>query len=259
MTSEPDAVGRPENTDWIKAASGAEVVSQPAPVSGTDAVSGAEVAGGRIRVLVADDHPVVRAGLTGMLAAEPDLQVVGEAGSGDEAVALAGRLRPDVVLMDLRMPGGDGVSATTRIRAARPEVKIMVLTTYDDDADILRAVEAGAAGYLLKDLPRAELAAAIRAAARGETVLAPAVAGRLLTRLRGGAPREGLSALSVRETAVLALAARGLTNAEIGRELFISEATVKTHLTRACAKLGVSGRTAAVARAMQTGALPPPG
>ncbi|MGH3399969.1 MAG: response regulator, partial [Streptosporangiaceae bacterium] len=110
-----------------------------------------------------------------MLAAEPDLQVVGEAASGDEAVALAGRLRPDVVLMDLRMPAGDGVSATTRIRAARPEVKIMVLTTYDNDADILRAVEAGAAGYLLKELPRAELAAAIRAAARGETVLAPAV------------------------------------------------------------------------------------
>jgi DNA-binding NarL/FixJ family response regulator len=221
---------------------------------GAASAAGAAGAGGRIRILVADDHPVVRAGLTGMLAAEPDLEVVGEAGSGDEAVALAGRLRPDVVLMDLRMPGGDGVSATTRIRAARPEVKIMVLTTYDTDADILRAVEAGAAGYLLKDLPRAELAAAIRAAARGETVLAPAVAGRLLTRLRGGAPADGLSA---RETSVLALAARGLTNAEIGRELFISEATVKTHLTRACAKLGVSGRTAAVARALQTGALRP--
>src|SRR6185437_5091108 len=161
-----------------------------------------------IRVLLADDHPVVRAGLTGMLAAEPDLAVVGEAASGDEAVALARRLRP------------------ARIRAELPDVRIMVLTTYDTDADILRAVEAGATGYLLKDLPRAELAAAIRAAARGETVLAPAVAGRLLTRLRGGAPREGLSALSARETAVLALAARGLTNAEIGRELFISEATV---------------------------------
>jgi len=210
-----------------------------------------------IRVLVADDHPVVRAGLTGMLAAEPDLQVVGEAASGPEAVALAADLRPDVVLMDLRMPGGDGVSATARIRADLPEVRVMVLTTYDTDADILRAVEAGAAGYLLKDLPRADLAAAIRAAARGETVLAPAVAGRLLTRLRdGAAPAEGLSA---RERTVLGLAARGLTNAEIGRELYISEATVKTHLTRACAKLGVSGRTAAVARALQTGALAPPG
>jgi DNA-binding NarL/FixJ family response regulator len=212
--------------------------------------------GDAIRVLIADDHPVVRAGLTGMLAAEPGLEVIGEAGSGDEAVAMARDLRPDVILMDLRMPGGDGVSATARIRAELPETKIMVLTTYDTDADILRAVEAGAAGYLLKDLSRPELAAAIRAAARGETVLAPAVAGRLLTRLRGGAPPEALSA---RETSVLGLIARGLTNAEIGRRLFISEATVKTHLTRACGKLGVSGRTAAVAKALQTGALQPPG
>jgi DNA-binding NarL/FixJ family response regulator len=166
-----------------------------------------------------------------------------------------------VILMDLRMPGGDGVSATARIRAELPDVRIMVLTTFDTDADILRAVEAGAAGYLLKDLPRAELAAAIRAAARGETVLAPAVAGRLLTRLRGDSPAEPTPtvSLSARETAVLELAARGLTNAEIGRRLFISEATVKTHLTRACVKLGVSGRTAAVARALRTGALPPPG
>jgi DNA-binding NarL/FixJ family response regulator len=214
--------------------------------------------GGPIRVLLADDHPVVRAGLTGMLAAEPDLVVVGEAGSGDEAVAMARELRPDVILMDLRMPAGDGVSAIGRIRAGLPAAKILVLTTFDTDADILRAVEAGAAGYLLKDLPRAELALAIRAAARGETVLAPAVAGRLLTRIRGGARREvPPEALSARETAVLGLVARGLTNAEIGRQLFISEATVKTHLTRACGKLGVSGRTAAVARALQTGALPP--
>jgi DNA-binding NarL/FixJ family response regulator len=215
-----------------------------------------------IRVLLADDHPVVRAGLTGMLAAEPDLQVVGEAGSGDEAVVMARQLRPDVVLMDLRMPGGDGVSATSRIRGELPDTKIMVLTTYDGDADILRAVEAGASGYLLKDLPRAELADAIRAATRGETVLAPGVAGRLLSQIRGSAaPAAGpaTEALSARETAVLGLIARGLTNAEVGRELFISEATVKTHLTRACGKLGVSGRTAAVARALQTGALPPPG
>jgi DNA-binding NarL/FixJ family response regulator len=214
-----------------------------------------------IRVLLADDHPVVRTGLTGMLAAEPDLEIVGEAASGDEAVALALRLAPDVILMDLRMPGGDGVSATARIRAERPDAKIMVLTTYDTDADILRAVEAGAAGYLLKDLPVAELADAIRAAARGETVLAPAVAGRLLTRLRGGPAPAGPPAetLSARESAVLSLAARGLTNAEIGRELFISEATVKTHLTRACAKLRVSGRTAAVARALEIGAIGPAG
>jgi DNA-binding NarL/FixJ family response regulator len=211
-------------------------------------------ADGGIRVLLADDHPVVRTGLTGMLAGEAGLEIVGEAGSGDEALAMARALRPDVILMDLRMPGGDGVSATRRIRAELPETAVLVLTTFDTDADILRAVEAGAAGYLLKDLPRADLAAAIRAAARGETVLAPAVAGRLLTRMRDGTAG---AALSRRETAVLGLAARGLTNAEIGRELFISEATVKTHLTRAAAKLGVAGRTAAVARAMQLGALPP--
>jgi DNA-binding NarL/FixJ family response regulator len=211
-------------------------------------------ADGGIRVLLADDHPVVRTGLTGMLAGEAGLEIVGEAGSGDEALAMARALRPDVILMDLRMPGGDGVSATRRIRAELPGTAVLVLTTFDTDADILRAVEAGAAGYLLKDLPRADLAAAIRAAARGETVLAPAVAGRLLTRMRDGTAG---AALSRRETAVLGLAARGLTNAEIGRELFISEATVKTHLARAAAKLGVAGRTAAVARAMQLGALPP--
>jgi DNA-binding NarL/FixJ family response regulator len=207
-----------------------------------------------IRVLLADDHPVVRTGLTGMLAGEAGLEIVGEAGSGEEALAMARALRPDVILMDLRMPGGDGVTATRRIRAELPGTAVLVLTTFDTDADILRAVEAGAAGYLLKDLPRADLAAAIRAAARGETVLAPAVAGRLLTRMRAGNAGE---ALSRRETAVLGLAARGLTNIEIGRELFISEATVKTHLMRASAKLGVSGRTATVARAMQLGALPP--
>jgi len=208
--------------------------------------------GPTIRVLLADDHPVVREGLRGMLAAEPGIDVVGEAGSGDEAVTVAGRLRPDVILMDLRMPHGDGVSAIERIARHRPDARIVVLTTYDTDADILRAVEAGATGYLLKDTPRAELIRAIRAAARGETVLAPGVAGRLMTRMRTPRPE----ALSAAQTQVLALAARGMTNAEIGRALFISEATVKTHLVRACAKLGVSGRTAAVTKAIETGALP---
>lgn len=212
-----------------------------------------------IRVLVADDHPVVREGLRGMLSAESDIEVAGEAASGAEAVALFGALRPDVVLMDLRMPGGDGVDAISKIRAGDEPgdakgASIIVLTTFDTDADILRAVEAGAAGYLLKDAPRADLLAAIRAAARGETVLAPVVAGRLVSRVRGPRPE----ALSGRETEVLALVARGLTNVQIGRALFVSEATVKTHLTRACAKLGVTGRTAAVTKAMETGALPPP-
>jgi DNA-binding NarL/FixJ family response regulator len=208
-----------------------------------------------IRVLLADDHPVVRAGLRGMLAAEPGIEVIGEAGSGEEAVVICQAQHPDVVLMDLRMPGGGGVSAIARLGSVRPRTRVLVLTTYDTDAEILRAVEAGAAGYLLKDTSLADLASAIRAAARGETVLAAAVAGRLLRRVRGPQPEE----LSARETEVLALVALGLTNAEIGRRLFISEATVKTHLVRASAKLGVSGRTAAVTRAMQTGALPSPG
>ncbi len=213
-----------------------------------------------ISILLADDHPVVRAGLREMLAAEADMRVIGEAGSGAEAVTLDGRLRPDVVLMDLRMPDGDGAEAIGKITAARPGARIIVLTTYDTDADILRAVESGAAGYLLKDAPRGDLVQAIRAAARGETVLAPAVAGRLVSRVRGprAEPPPG-PALSARETEVLALAARGLTNVQIGRELYVSEATVKTHLARACGKLGVTGRTAAVSRAMQTGALPADG
>ena len=208
-----------------------------------------------IRVLLADDHPVVREGLRGMLAAEPDIEVVGEAASGPEAVVLAGRLRPDVILMDLRMPGGDGVEAIRNL----PGATVVVLTTYDSDADILRAVEAGAAGYLLKDTPRAAFADRVRAAARGETVLAPAVAGRLMGRMRAEPAASRAEQLSARETQVLALVARGLTNAQIARQLYLSEATVKTHLLRACAKLGVSGRTAAVTKAIETGALPAPG
>ncbi|MBA9007699.1 response regulator [Thermomonospora cellulosilytica] len=206
-----------------------------------------------IKVLLVDDHPVVREGLRGMLAAEPDLEVVGEAGGAAEAVAAVGRHEPDVVLMDLRMPGGDGVEATARVLARRPRTRVVVLTTYETDADILRAVEAGAAGYLLKDVGRRDLAQAVRAAARGETVLAPSVAAKLVSRMR--APVD----LSPREIEVLALVARGRTNAEIGRELFISEATVKTHLLRAFGKLGVSDRTAAVTAAMERGILGSPG
>ena len=208
-----------------------------------------------IRVLLADDHPVVRAGLRGMLAAEPGIEVAGEAATGPEAVAQARAGAYDVILMDLRMPGGDGVAATAQIIASSPGARILILTTYETDADILRAVEAGATGYLLKDATPAELADAVRAAARGETVLAPSVAGRLVTHVRRP-PRESLSA---RETEVLALVAWGRTNAEIGRALYISEATVKTHLLRAFGKLGVSGRTAAVTTAIERGLLPPPG
>lgn len=204
-----------------------------------------------IRLLIVDDHPVVREGLRGMLESDPGLTVVGEAGSGDEAVIRAHELRPDVILMDLRMPAGDGVSATTRILADRPGIRVIVLTTYETDQDIVRAVEAGATGYLLKDTSRTDLLAAIAAAARGETVLSPSVATKLVTRMR--APTT--ESLSKREREVLSLVARGLTNAEIGKALFISETTVKTHLLRVFGKLGVSDRTAAVTTALDRGLL----
>jgi DNA-binding NarL/FixJ family response regulator len=206
-----------------------------------------------LRVIVADDHPVVREGLRAMLDAEPDLEVVGEAASGAEVVALAARLRPDVVLMDLRMPGTDGVGATGQI-VATGDARVLVVTTYDTDTDILRAVEAGATGYLLKDTPRRELADAVRAAARGETVLAPPVARKLVSRVRLPA----VESPTQRELEVLAQVARGLSNVDIGRELHISEATVKTHLVRVFDKLGVSDRTAAVTKAIGQGLLPPP-
>jgi DNA-binding NarL/FixJ family response regulator len=208
-----------------------------------------------IRVLVVDDHPVVRAGLVGMLAVEQDLTIVGEAADGDEALLRAEADRPDVVLMDLRMPGTDGASATERILARCPQTRVLVLTTFDDDADIVRAVEAGATGYLLKDTPRAVLADAVRAAARGETVLAPPVAARLVRRAR--TPRDAVP--TPRELEVLRGVARGLSNAEIGRELYIGEATVKTHLLRLFAKLGVDDRTRAVTVALERRLLPPPG
>lgn len=208
-----------------------------------------------IRVIIADDHPVVREGVCGMLATEPDIDVCGEAGSGEEVIALALARPCDVVLMDLRMPGMDGVAAIKKILAERPGTRIVVLTTYETDADILRAVEAGAIGYLLKDTSRAALADAIRMASRGETVLAPSVAARLVAGVR----RPQREPLSQREVEVLRLVARGMTNAAIGRALFISEATVKTHLLRAFAKLDVADRTAAVTAAIERGELPPPG
>ncbi|MEU7577758.1 response regulator transcription factor [Streptomyces sp. NPDC041068] len=205
-----------------------------------------------IRVLLADDHPVVREGLRAMLSAEPDLDVVAEASSGPRAEALAAELRPDIVLMDLRMPGGGGADSIERMAAAGLDCRVIVLTTYETDRDILRAVEAGAAGYLLKDLARGELADAVRAAARGETVLAPSVAARLVDQLR---TRPERPRLSERETAVLRLVADGCTNAEIGRRLHVAESTVKTHLLRVFGKLGVDDRTAAVTSAMRFGLL----
>lgn len=206
-----------------------------------------------IRLLVVDDHPVVRAGIVGLLAGEPDLEVVGEAADGAQACDLAAALRPDVVLMDLRMPVMDGTTATARILAATPTVRVVVLTTYETDADILRAVEAGATGYLLKDTPRDDLVAAVRAVAGGETVLAPSVARRLVAGVRNAAER-----LTARELEVLAVVARGGSNAQIGVELFISEATVKTHLLRIFAKLGVDDRTRAVTVALERGMLRSP-
>jgi DNA-binding NarL/FixJ family response regulator len=202
-----------------------------------------------IRLLIADDHPVVRDGLRGMLASEADFEVVGEAASGAEAVLLTERERPDVVLMDLQMPGVDGATATAQIAERFPGTRVLVLTTYDTDADILRAVEAGATGYLLKDAPKERLFPAIRSAARGETVLAPTVATRLVNRMR--VPAE--EALTSREIEVLELVARGSSNADVAASLFISEATVKTHLLHIFGKLGVDDRTAAVVSALERG------
>ena len=204
-----------------------------------------------IRLVIADDHLVVRTGLRAMLGAEPDIDVIGEATTGAQAIDLADRLRPDVVLMDLRMPEVDGVAATARIREQHPEVHVLVLTTYDTDADILKAIEAGATGYLLKDATRDELFRAVRAAATGASVLAPAVASRLMDRQR--TPRH--EALSAREIEILEHVARGRTNKEIAAALFVSDATVKTHLLHIFAKLDVQDRTQAVTVALDRGIL----
>jgi DNA-binding NarL/FixJ family response regulator len=202
-----------------------------------------------IRLLIADDHPVVRAGLRGMLSAEPDFEVVGEATNGAEAVALTGELRPDIVLMDLRMPEIDGVTAISQIKEEYPETQVLVLTTYESDADILRAVETGATGYLLKDAPREELFGAIRTAAQGKSPLAPNVATRLMQRMRD----LDEEALSAREIEVLELVASGTSNKEIAKRLWVSETTVKSHMLHIFDKLGVTDRTAAVTEALKRG------
>jgi DNA-binding NarL/FixJ family response regulator len=208
------------------------------------------VNGDGVRLLICDDHPVVRAGLNGMLSGEPDFEVVGEAANGREAIALTGELRPDVVLMDLRMPEMDGVSAILQIKAEHPETQILVLTTYESDADILRAIEAGATGYLLKDAPREELFGAIRVVAEGKSPLAPTVATRLMQRMRG---TDEESFLSTREIEVLELVARGTSNKEIAKRLWVSETTVKSHMLHIFDKLGVTDRTAAVTAALKQG------
>jgi DNA-binding NarL/FixJ family response regulator len=204
-----------------------------------------------IRIVIADDHPVFRAGLQGLLSGQEDFQVVGEAANGREAVDMVCLASPDVLLVDLQMPELDGVHAIREIRNVAPKTRILVLTTYDSDGDILRAVEAGATGYLLKDTPREELFKAIRATARGDSVLSPTVASKLVGRARAPVDRS----LSAREIEVLRLVARGTSNKIIGKELRISEATVKTHLLHIFAKLSVDDRTAAVTAAMERGVL----
>lgn len=206
-----------------------------------------------IRLLIVDDHPVVRDGLRGMFSGDPDFEVVGEAENGRQAVSLAEGFRPDVVLMDLRMPEMDGVAAIRLLAERGLEARVLVLTTYDTEGDVLPAIEAGATGYLLKDTPRQELSRAVRAAAAGEAVLSPPVANRLMGQMRGG----GREAPSEREIEVLQLIARGATNREAATQLFISEATVKTHLLHLFAKLGVNDRAAAVAAAYEQGLLTP--
>lgn len=206
-----------------------------------------------IRIVVADDHPIVRTGISALFAPEDDIEVVAEAATPDEAVAAAERKSPDVVLMDLQFgasANSGGADATRRIRSLDAAPYVLVLTNYDSDGDILGAVEAGASGYLLKDAPPHELITAVRAAAAGESALAPVIAARLMDRMR--APQASMSA---RELQVLELVAAGHSNSDIAAELFVSDTTVKSHLAHIFTKLGVSSRTAAVSRARERGIL----
>ena len=204
-----------------------------------------------IRVLIADDHPIVRSGIAALVSSADDLELVGEAVDGLEAVALALQLRPDVVLMDLRMPGLTGDEATARILSEAPEVRVVILTTYESDSSILPAIEAGAQGYLLKAAPEDEILAGIRSVASGGMALAPSIAVRLVR----AAAAPATPALSPRELDVLRLVAAGQSNPEIATALFIGDATVKTHLQKVFAKLEVTDRTRAVTRAMELGLL----
>lgn len=213
-----------------------------------------------IRVVVADDHPIVRSGIVGLLRGASDIEVVGEARDGAEAVRLVAELAPELVLMDLRMPVLDGVAATAQIMEAQPGSRVLILTTYESDELILGAIEAGAGGYLLKAAPQEEILAGVRAVAAGETVLAPSIAAKLVQRVRADAAGTGAAAfapppLSPRELEVLRLVAAGRSNPRIAAALFIGEATVKTHLQHVFEKLEVSDRTRAVTRAMELGLL----
>jgi DNA-binding NarL/FixJ family response regulator len=206
-----------------------------------------------IRILLADDHPVVRDGLAAMLGTQPDFQVIGEAGTGAEAVAEAARLRPDVVLMDLEMPSLDGIEAIRRLRAADPAIQVVVLTAFDTDERILGALQAGAQGYLLKGAPRAEIFAAIRAVSAGGALIPPVVASKLLRQVRAA---ESPDALTAREREVLGLVAAGLANREIAARLAISERTVKFHVSALLSKLGARNRTQAARLARERGLIP---
>ncbi|GAB3615702.1 response regulator transcription factor [Okibacterium endophyticum] len=205
-----------------------------------------------IRVIVADDHPIVRSGIVGLFALADDITVVAEATTGTEAIELAHEHRPDLVLMDLRMPQLDGTAATARIINELPGIRVLILTTYETDDHILGAIEAGASGYLLKAAPHEEIVAGVRSVVGGQTVLAPAIAARLVDRMRANA---SVPSLTSRELDVLRLVAAGSSNPEIARALFIGEATVKTHLIHVFEKLGVSDRTRAATRAIELGLL----
>ncbi len=206
-----------------------------------------------IRVLLADDHPVVRQGLRTFLELQDDVEIVGEAADGPEAVAVAGRILPDVVLLDLVMPGMDGVEAIRGVRAASPGTRVVVLTTFSDDRMVVDSVKAGAAGYLLKDVRPPDLAEAVRAVHRGESVLHPRVAGKLMREV-ARPPRPGtLESLSERELDVLRLLASGLPNRDIAARLVLSEKTIKTHVSSILAKLEVKDRTQAALYAVREG------
>jgi DNA-binding NarL/FixJ family response regulator len=207
-----------------------------------------------IKIVIVDDHPVVREGIGAMLKREPDFKIVGEASNGQEAIEKARELSPDVMLMDLRMPEVDGVEAITRIKAEKPEIKFIILTTYSDDEYIFRGIAAGARAYLLKDAPRDELFKAIRAVSRGESLIQPVVASRLLDRLQELSKKSpSVDTLSEREVEVLNLMAKGVSNKDIADQLSITQSTVKTHITSIFQKLDVTTRTEAVTTALKRG------